>query len=493
MKQIVTVACGFILPRYMLLYFGSSINGLVSSITHFLSFITLLDMGVGAVVMSNLYKPLADNDIHHISLIVKSSKRFFKRISYIFIAYIFILCVLYPTILGTTYEAIFTITLIVVISISTLAQYLFGMTYQLLLNADQKSYIPMLLHSTTIILNTLFAIAMMKCGATIHQVKLMTAGVYIIRPVGQMLYVRKKYPLDYAVVLNDEPIKQKWNGFAQHLASVIVENVDIVALTLYSTLENISVYTVYFTVTNGVEKLIMTAATGLESMFGNMLAMGESENLQKTFNIVEWITHTVVTIVFTVTAITIVPFVQVYTRHITDTNYIAPLFSSLLVLAYAAFCLRIPYFRLIKAAGHFKQTQVGAYISAILNVVVTICMVSSFGLVGAATGTLIAMAYHTCYFVKYLSLNILYRKWKIFIKYIFTDGIAGLGSFLIARLFFMRDCSYSGWMIFFFKIILIVLAVSMISNLIFYRAEINYIKMALERRINHVVKKEQNF
>ena len=78
--QIVTIVCGFILPRYFLTYFGSTINGLVSSITQFLGFISLAECGVGAVVQSTLYKPLADNDMSTVSKIVISSERFFKRV-----------------------------------------------------------------------------------------------------------------------------------------------------------------------------------------------------------------------------------------------------------------------------------------------------------------------------------------------------------------------------------------------------------------------------
>ena len=44
LKQIITVLCGFILPRYMLVYYGSEVNGLISSITHFLCLISFLDM-----------------------------------------------------------------------------------------------------------------------------------------------------------------------------------------------------------------------------------------------------------------------------------------------------------------------------------------------------------------------------------------------------------------------------------------------------------------
>ena len=103
----------------------------------------------------------------------------------------------------------------------------------------------------------------------------------------------------------------------------------------------------------------------------------------------------------TIAGICIVPFVSVYTRGITDANYIAPLFATILVVAYGSQCLRVPYFRVIKAAGHFKETQNGAYISAALNIVITVALVFKFGLIGAASGTLVAMIYHTCYFVWY--------------------------------------------------------------------------------------------
>lgn len=58
----------------------------------------------------------------------------------------------------------------------------------------------------------------------------------------------------------------------------------------------------------------------------------------------------------------------------------------LLVMAYGVQCPRVPYFRIIKAAGHFNETQNGAYISAGLNIVITITFVFRFGLVGATAG-----------------------------------------------------------------------------------------------------------
>ena len=111
----------------------------------------------------------------------------------------------------------------------------------------------------------------------------------------------------------------------------------------------------------------MTATTGLEAYFGNMLAKGEQKNLERAFSRIEWLIHFSVTVIFTIAAITVVPFISVYTRGINDVDYIVPLFSTILMLAYAAQCLRVPYFRVIKAAGHFRETQNGAFISTALN------------------------------------------------------------------------------------------------------------------------------
>lgn len=61
--------------------FGSDVNGLVNSITQFLGVITLLDLGVGAVVQSALYKPLAENDTDTISKIYVSANKFFRRLA----------------------------------------------------------------------------------------------------------------------------------------------------------------------------------------------------------------------------------------------------------------------------------------------------------------------------------------------------------------------------------------------------------------------------
>ncbi len=470
-SQITVLICGFILTRYLLLYFGSAKNGLVASITHFLSFISLLEMGIGPVIQANLYKPLADKNDKEISRILKSAGKFFNTIGSIFIGYILVLCLVLPVFLSKEFPAWFTVSLIVIISINSFMQYFFGLKYQLLLNADQKSYVQLVLYTITLILNTISAIILMKLGFSIQTVYLATAIIYLARPFGQLYYVKNNYNIKTKINYSEEPIKQKWYGFAQHISSVVTNNVGIVTLTFFSTIENVSVYTVYYNVVYGIQKLVSAASTGLFSLLGDMYAKRENEKLIITFNLIEYLSHTIIVFLFAITMATIVPFVRVYTRGVVDANYIVPTFGILIVAAFASLCIRSVYTTMIFAAGHFQQTQIGAVVTAIINIVISVIVVFKYDLVGVAAGTFIAMFYYTCYCVWYLKNNILYRSPWIFVKYLFTDVLIFFLTMILTRNFMIGTVSYFSWFFLVLKVTVIVVVISGAVSVIFYRKE----------------------
>lgn len=137
--QIVSIICGLIVPKLIIATYGSNLNGLINSITQFLSYITLLEVGFGPVILSILYKPISNKDKSKIKRILKSSESFFRKISFIFIIYIIILCIIYPVFINSNYDNLFIISLIIIISLSTFAEYFFGLTYSIYLQADQKN------------------------------------------------------------------------------------------------------------------------------------------------------------------------------------------------------------------------------------------------------------------------------------------------------------------------------------------------------------------
>ncbi len=480
--QAITLICGFVLPKFIIPYFGSATNGLITSITQFLTIITLCECGVGAVVQSALYKPLADNDSENISKVVISSNRFFNRIMLMLGGYVLALMIVYPIIVRDEFSFVYTASLILILAISYLAQHYLFLTYRLLLSADQLSFIQLGTHSISLILNTVLTIILIKIGAPVHVVKLGSVVAFLFQPIAIKIFIDRHYKLNLKLKLTEEPIKQKWNGLAQHVAAVVQSNAPTVVLTVFSTLENISVYSVYYLVAHGIRQIILSLNTGVKAMLGNMLAKGEDETLEKTFNAVELVFHTIVTLLFTVTGILMISFVKIYTKDFTDAQYIQPLFSALMVLAQAAYCIRIPYEIMIHAAGHYKQTQVSSIIEAGINIVAAIVFTLCFGLVGAAIGTVLAMAYRTVYLVFYMSKNILKRPIKHFFYHMIVDTVCvGL---MIAATFWMdlNAANYLEWVILAVIVTLICTAISAIVNIIFYRKMFKDVLNLLIRR-----------
>ena len=467
--QLTTIICGFILPRLILNAFGSEVNGLVNSITQFLGVISFLELGVGAVVQSALYKPLAEKRQDDVSKIISSANKFFTRLGQILLIYVIALVIVYPQFAGKNFGFIYTATLIVTISISSFAQYFFGIVNRLLLTADQRGYIQYNAQTLAVVCNTAACFILIRVGCSIQIVKLTTSLIYLLQPFLIYLYIRHHYSVDKKIKYTKEPITQKWNGIAQHVAAVILDGTDTIVLTLFATLSDVSIYSVYFLVVKGVKQLFMSMTNGITSLIGELWAKQELEELNKTFSWTEWVIHTGTTFVFGLTAILIVPFVRVYTLGIHDANYIQPLFAALIVAANAGHCLRLPYNIIILTAGHYKQTQNNYIIAAILNIVVSVVTVKAWGLIGVAIGTLVAMGYQTVWMAVYDSRNLI--KWPLrnFAKQIFVDGLTVIIGFFATRMIVMPEATYIEWVFLAVKTAIIWIVIVGVLNMVFYR------------------------
>lgn len=472
MFQIVSICCGFVIPRLILENYGSMTNGLVNSITQFLNVIAFLDLGVGAVVQSALYKPLAEHDNDNLDSIMTAARKFFQRLALILVVYLVILFIIYPLFVNDKWGFFYIDTLIFCIAINQFSQYFFGMPDQLLLLADQKGYVQYNIKSFSLLLNVFLCYVLITLNMGIHAVKLVASITYVLRPLFLRIYVNKHYKINRRKKYSVEPLKQKWNGMAQHVAAVVLDSTDVLILTMFSSLENVSIYSVYYLVVYGIRQMIVTMMNGIQALWGELWAVHDIKKIKKTFMQTEWLLHNIVVLVFGITYLLIIPFVQIYTLGTDDVNYVNKCFSTLIVLAYASYCLRIPYHFLIKAVGHYRQTQFGYIVSAIINIIISVIAVQAYGLPGVAAGTLVATVFQTFYMFWYSRKEILFRTIGSFAKQILTDTIIiFIGIFLSQRVHIIQ-LSYAYFGIMLLQEICIWGIVSFVINLIFYKDKI---------------------
>ena len=490
--QIITIICGFIVPKLILQTYGSAVNGLLQSITQFLAYIALLESGFGPVVKALLYKPIANKDKDTIARILKTSQNFFRKISYIFIIYILVLCVVLPMATSHEFDTGFTISLLIIIATSTFAEYFFGMTFKIYIGAEQKQYISSFFQIATILLNTVLMIILIKLGTNIQVVKLASALAFVLRPLLQYVYVKKKYKINLRNVKGDYPIKQKWDGLAQHVAYVLHKNTDIVIITLCADIKEASVYSIYYLVINSVKNVVHAFIEGIDATFGDMNAKGEQENLTKSFRMYEALYFAATTIIFACTAVLTVPFVSIYTQGITDANYFRPEFLYIIAIAEFFYMIRMPYFiALVKSTGRFKETKIGAWVEAGINVVLSIILIWKFGLVGIAIGTLVAMIIRTIEIMCFSAKIILkVSVWHVF-KILFVITLEFI--VIVAIMQILPEAimtNYLEWFLQALKTFGISLVIVVPINLLVFRKDVKNIKYTIKSMINDRKNKE---
>ena len=471
--QLVSIVCGIVIPQLMIKSFGSELYGATTSILNFLSYITLLEGGIGGVARAALYKPLADNDTEKISAVVQELKSFFRIIGYIFVVYSLIIAASFSKIshieILNWKESFF---LVLIISISTCAEYFFGVSYSVLIQSDQKTYVTDFIAIITTILNTVFVVLLVAFGSSIFVVKFVGSCVFALRPILLCLYVKHKYNLSTKEsATNKDLLKDKWVGLSQHIAYFLYSNTDIVVLTVFANLKAVSVYSVYSLVITSIQSIALSSGSGMEAVFGEMIAKKEIKDLNDSFTNYETLLSIVVITLLSITYVMILPFISLYTKGVTDVNYQQPLFATLLICVSLVTCLRTPYHNVVIAAGAFRETQVAAYGEAILNIVLSILFVSKWGLVGVAIGTLVAVAFRFIFYVFFLAKNIINRSIGTFLRrqIINVSGfvlVIFLGEKISSNFIF---ANYLQWILCAVLVSVMAFTIVVLLNLIFYR------------------------
>lgn len=485
--QIIAIICGLITPRLILASFGSTYNGVVNSATQFLSMISILTLGITGATRVALYKTLGNNDTLGTSRIMKATKLYMRKVAVALIGYAIVLCLIYPYISHSDLTHGQSAALIAIVSIGTFAQYFFGISNQTLLQADQASYITYALDTIKTVANTLLVALLIWMGRSIYEVKLGSSIVFLITPAIMNYYVRKKYKL----VLDCEPdnigIQQRGAVAFHSVANLIHNNTDLVILTLFTDAKVISVYTVYYLVVGKIKQLMQIVTSGIEAAFGNMWAKKEYETLQKNFRAYEYVMFTFTAVIFSSVGLLILPFIERYTKGVTDVNYLSTSLAILITLAEAFFCIRQPYLTLVQATGYYKETKNGAMVEAVLNLSISLLLVNFIGISGVIIGTLVANIFRTTQYAIFISKNILKRNLAdVSKRFVWTLGTAAIICCisLVIEKTISFNSNWFGWLLEAVIVFIVACVITLIMSIIFYKDDFIFVFGIGKRMLN---------
>lgn len=481
--QLTNIVSWFIIPKIILSNFGSDINGLVSSITQFLSYITLVEGGITGVVSASLYKPLIENNVKKISSIIKTSNIFYKKIGIIFILYCVLLAIIYPILFDINFSYFYVFSLVIILSLNLLIQYMFSITLKNLLNADKKCYVVSFVQTIILILGIILSYISIKIYPSIHLLKLLTGLLFILQPIIFNQYVKKNYNIDYTVNDDKELLNQRWNGFAINVAAFIHSCTDIAILTIFTNFSTVSIYSVYIIVTNGLKSIFNAISNAIVPTIGLAYASDNTEVLNKKMDVYELLTFNLVFYMFTLAGLLITPFVLIYTFGISDANYNQPIFGILLVISEGLYLIKFPHLNLSYTANKFKELTKPAFIEAGINIVISLVLVHKFGLIGVAIGTMCAMIYRMIYQVYFTKKLIKERNEIVFYKKLIIFTLFTLIGLILSNFMMIKsDINLFNWFINAIVYAFIFGILYLIADIIFFKKEMVMIKQYIFRR-----------
>lgn len=409
--QVVVAVSGLVLPRFYLEVYGSTLNGMISSVTQFMSYLSLVEAGISAATIVGLYGPLAEHNISDINGVLAATKKFYNQTGQIYIILVLLLTILYPLLINGQVDSFTVRCIVFILSSSNLIDYLFLGKYRVLLSADQKGYVIAITQIVGTILNTVISVIMIKTGFSIVSVKFLATLIYMLRSVYIYGYVKKNYPyLNLNVTPNTKAISQRWAALVHQIAGVALNNTNLVIMTFFggvNSLIEISIYTIYQMVANLLITVISSISNALGPSFGEVLYRKEEDTLRNAYSNFEFIFYIFLFIAYTCMGLLYIPFIRIYTCNITDGNYNQPLMAMLFTLIGIIQNIRIPGITLICAAGHYSNTRGRAITEAVINIVLALFLVGKYGTIGVLIATLFAFVYSMIHVLWYNNKYIL--------------------------------------------------------------------------------------
>ena len=408
--QVVNIIAGLVIPRFMLRYYGSEINGLVSSLTQFISYFNLIEAGIAGSVVYYLYKPLHDNDEKKISSIVVTAKKYYTKCGFVFSALILLLAYIYPQFVKTHVLSgveIFFLTLL--IGTKGVCDFFIMSKYRVLLTADQKVYVLSLASIVSTLLNTICIAFFSYLGFSVVIVRLIALISVFSTTIVLFIYTRQHYSfLNFKTEQDKTCLEKRGDALFLQLLGAVQNGAPVIILTVFASLTDVSVYSVYIMILGGLRAFLSIFESGLSASFGDVIAEQNIKTLQNTTEIFQTAYYILITAVYSTATMMIQPFIKLYTSGVTDANYSNFLLGILFVIDGFFYNLKTPQGMLIISAGMYKETRWRSFTQSLIIILGGIILTPFLGIKGVVVASIIANIYRTIDLLFFVPKNITY-------------------------------------------------------------------------------------
>lgn len=482
LTKIIIILTGIIAQRFMLKSFGSAINGLTSTISQVMFYVELLEVGLGTASIQALYKPIGANDKTGISAIYNATGILYRKIGFAFMAVWTTVSFALPAFVNTGTDDLKYWLIVAIVALSGVGhvlRYMIMGKWSVLLHADNRIYSMHTLDIITHIVNCVIKVVMINAGFGIIPVLSLNLVWTFMRMAIMYWYIKKHYGyLDQKVKPDFEATKKRKNVMVHQLVGMVANHTDMLLLSFFSTLQMVSVYSVYNYVYANINTVVQTTfAQAPLATFGRLYAQ-QDKRLKEFFRSFEVLFYTVMYITLITAGLMTIPFVKLYTAGVNDVQYVDSVVAILFVAIQFFNMIRVPAVIMVNVSGAYKETQTGAILEAVLNLGFSIPLFFIMGMKGLLIGTIVSLIYRSADIIYYVYKYIFAQKLKSLIIIIINYCIVGAITIAVYVLFIHPDIvTWIDWLVWAIITVAYVGVMFLINLVVFHKKHLKNLKM----------------
>ena len=418
--QAITLVLGIMIPRLVLVNLGSEANGLLNSTNQAITYLALLESGMGLSITQALYGPVARDERNIINGIMSASNYFYRNVGKLYFVGMIVIAIVYTVTIPTSLSKFTVFGVVMLTGLPQVVNFFFQGKYRTLISISGKGYVLTNFNTITYIGTSVIKIVLLINGFGVIAIQLLYFTVSLTQMFFIIWYVKKEFPwLDINVSPMTEKIGRRDSVFLHQISGFIFSNTDLLILTYLCDLKVVSVYSMYNIFYTMVNSLISNITGSIVFLMGQTFNSDKKKYLE-LHNVCETLSMMLTFSCYSVMNICILPFLQLYVGDITDINYIDDklpiLFTAIQLLISGRFASQ----KVIEYAGKFKETQIHATIEMLINIVCSIVFTLKYGIYGVLAGTVAALVVRSVLMISYASKEILhnsqgrvYMKWGV--------------------------------------------------------------------------------
>ncbi|MBO5341839.1 MAG: hypothetical protein J6A73_04025 [Lachnospiraceae bacterium] len=389
-SSFVATITNIILVNLIINGYGPEVNGLTSSLNHFVTMFSVLEGGITTAAIVASYKPIIDKNYEELNSILSYTRKFLNKIAAIFVITslvaggIYIAFIDSPEGYWMTWWIVFFSVITSCISMCIIPQ------YTILLHGFNEEYIILFINTIIKIFTFLISLIVVLNHERILYTFVANLCGVILNVLILHCYQKSKYPQINYNATATKLVHGTKDVALQKVLNIIFDFTDVFLISIAISLTMASVYNLNNQIYSSIYTIVIAVILAPNNSIA-ILFREDKMRFKKVFETYRIVAYIVIAVLLTTTGCMIKSFFELYISVDVQVEYFNPVLN---ILFFSFFFLRAVssiYGGVINLSGQFCLQNKQLIIAMITNISMSILLMIKYETIGIIAGSVLAM------------------------------------------------------------------------------------------------------